>query len=70
MPASLEHLLAGRRAAELLRPEELPQYYLGCIAPDAPNLDGFASKEVHRSGRCAGAPISAGRSRRNGSAMR
>ena len=46
MPASLEHLLAGRRAAELLRPEELPQYYLGCIAPDAPNLDGFASKEV------------------------
>ena len=46
MPAALEHLLTGRRALEVLRPASLPLYYLGCVAPDAPNLDGFASKEI------------------------
>lgn len=46
MPASLTHLLVGRSVLPLLSPEEPGQYYLGCVAPDAPNLDGFAPKEV------------------------
>lgn len=46
MPASLTHLLTGRAALPLLAPENPSLYYLGCVVPDAPNLDGFASKEV------------------------
>lgn len=45
MPASLTHLMVGQKALACMAPENLPQYWLGCVVPDAPNLDGFASKE-------------------------
>lgn len=45
MPACLNHLHTAKVFADGYPVSDLPQLYLGCLAPDVPNLDGFASKE-------------------------
>ncbi|WMJ21853.1 zinc dependent phospholipase C family protein [Paludicola sp. MB14-C6] len=47
MPASMVHLYIGyqfQQSCHLVHNK--PQFYLGCIAPDAVNLDGFAPKDI------------------------
>lgn len=46
MPSISVHLTLSSRIAEKLGIKDMPAYYLGAIAPDAVNLDGFASKEL------------------------
>lgn len=50
MPACMVHLYIGyrfKKSCHLVK--NSAQFYLGCIAPDAVNLDGFAPKEVRYS---------------------
>jgi hypothetical protein len=50
MPACMVHLYIGYRfqkSCHLIQNKS--QFYLGCIAPDAVNLDGFAPKDVRYS---------------------
>ncbi len=42
MPSISVHLTISARVAERLGINDLPDYYLGAIAPDAVNIDGFA----------------------------
>lgn len=46
MPSISVHLTLSSRIAERLGITDMPAYYLGAIAPDAVNLDGFASQEL------------------------
>ena len=46
MPSSAVHLTAAASAADTLGITDLPQFYLGCIAPDAVNIGGFAPKDI------------------------
>ncbi len=46
MPSISVHLTLSARLAESLEVKSLPDYYLGAIAPDAVNIDGFASQEL------------------------
>ena len=46
MPSTAVHLTLAHAAAERLSIKDMPQYYLGNIAPDAVNVNGFAPAEV------------------------
>ncbi|MBR1751359.1 MAG: zinc dependent phospholipase C family protein [Ruminococcus sp.] len=46
MPSAIVHLKAAFDLAERLKVQNLGQFYLGAVSPDAVNLDGFAGQEV------------------------
>ena len=46
MPSISVHLTLSARIAGELGIKYLPDYYLGAIAPDAVNINGFASREL------------------------
>ena len=46
MPSISVHLTLSARIAGKVGVSDMPAYYLGAIAPDAVNIDGFASQEV------------------------
>lgn len=46
MPTSLFHLNVSRKIAEKYSKLDTPNFYLGTIAPDAVNLNGFAEKSI------------------------
>jgi len=46
MPYTLVHLKVGSEIAKKYKKYDKPQYYLGLIAPDAVNLNGFAEKDI------------------------
>lgn len=46
MPSISVHLTLSAMVAEQLGIKNFPDYYLGAIAPDAVNVDGFASQEL------------------------
>lgn len=46
MPSSMVHLLVAHSVKDAFSISDIGKFYLGCVAPDAVNLDGKASKEV------------------------
>lgn len=46
MPTSLFHLNVSKKIAEKYPKYDTPNFYIGSIAPDAVNLNGFAEKGV------------------------
>ncbi len=46
MPSSCVHLYAAQLLADRFDIDDLPGFYLGSVAPDAVNLNGFAAQPV------------------------
>ena len=46
MPTSLFHLNVSKKIAEKYPKYDTPNFYIGTIAPDAVNLNGFAEKSI------------------------
>lgn len=46
MPTSLFHLNVSKKIAEKHQKYDTPNFYIGTIAPDAVNLNGFAEKSI------------------------
>ena len=46
MPTCLFHLNVSKKIAEKYPKYDTPNFYIGTIAPDAVNLNGFAEKNI------------------------
>lgn len=46
MPTSMFHLNVAKKIATMYQKYDTPNFYIGTIAPDAVNLNGFAEKKV------------------------
>lgn len=46
MPSSVVHLYAAYKLKDYFKAENLPQFFLGAISPDAVNVKGFAEEKI------------------------
>lgn len=49
MPSSVVHLFVANKFLDVLKIQNIPQFYLGAISPDSVNLEGFADQETRYS---------------------